>query len=145
MMKTKTELISFKSLLLAGDMQAAITALENSDRLCLSKSAGRDCIQIVSSYGLILLLHIILQIATEKPSCSGEVNLRIATLAIQRKMVQAELLDREKLKIALANVYDEAMILAKRELDQDGYDAAKLLQDLDQEAVLLQAIALIFA
>ncbi|AFY69701.1 hypothetical protein Pse7367_1410 [Thalassoporum mexicanum PCC 7367] len=144
-MKTKIGLNSFKSLLLAGDMQAAITALEDSDRLCSGKYKRSDCIEIVSSYGLILLLQLVLQIATEKVSCAGEVNLRIATLAIQRKMVEAELLDRKKLKAALASVYTEALALAKRELEQDGYDTAQLIPNLDREAILLQAIALVFA
>jgi DNA polymerase III delta prime subunit len=144
-MKTKIGLQTFKSLLVAGDMQAAINVLEESDRLCSSRYSNRDCLQIVSSYGLILLLNLIVRIATEQASCAGEVNLRIATLAIQRKMVEAELLDREKLKQALTSVYREAVLLAKRDLAQDGYDPEQLLGDLDHEDVLLQAIALILA
>jgi hypothetical protein len=144
-MGTKIGLQTFKSLLVAGDTQAAINVLEESDRLCSNRYADRDCLQIVSSYGLILLLNLIVKIATEKASCVGEVNLRIATLAIQRKMVEAELLDRDKLKQALVSVYLEAVLLAQRELAADGCDANELLQNLDREEVLLQAIALILA
>lgn len=138
------ELFTLKQLLLKGDIQGAITIVEE-----LEEMSRDDKINAISSYAVILLLHLIKQQVENRTTRSWEVSIRNSVRMIQQKNKRRQsggyYLPQEDLRLALEEAYPEAIDRASLEVEEGRYQSDELVQIVNGENILNQAIILIIA
>jgi hypothetical protein len=136
------ELLTLKSLLLKGDIQGALTIVED-----LEEMSRDDKINAIGSYATILIIHLIKQQAESRSTRSWDVSIRNSVFEIQRKNKRRRAggvyLEPEELRLALEEVYPVALNAASLEVAEGRYDAAELKQLINREAILDRAFELI--
>ena len=133
------ELIELRSLVQRGDLQSALTLIDE-----LEEMSKDDKINKVYSYAVILLLHLIKQAAEKRSTSSGEVSIHNSAISIQRTNKRRKaggnyLSDRE-LREILEEAYDRALDNARLEAFGGAYDAIALGKMVDRAAILKQAM-----
>lgn len=138
------ELFTLKQLLLKGDIQGAIAIVEE-----LEEMSRDDKINAISSYAVILLLHLIKQQAENRTTRSWEVSIRNSVRMIQQKNKRRQsggyYLPQEDLRLALEEAYPEAIDRASLEVEEGRYQSDELVQVVDRQNILNQAMLLIIA
>ncbi|MEQ9484818.1 DUF29 family protein [Coleofasciculus sp. F4-SAH-05] len=136
------ELLEIKSLLLKGDTQGALAIIEE-----LEEMSRDDKINNISSYGVILLLHLIKQQAENRTTRSWDVSIRNSVRQIQtknkRRKAGGYYLTPEELRLALEEAYPTAIDQASLEVEEGRYEPEELAQKVNQESIINQALALI--
>lgn len=138
------ELFTLKQLLLKGDIQGAIAIVEE-----LEEMSRDDKINAISSYAVILLLHLIKQQAENRTTRFWEVSIRNSVRMIQKKNKRRQsggyYLPQEDLRLALEEAYPEAIDRASLEVEEGRYQSDELVQIVNRENILNQAMLLIIA
>ncbi len=136
------ELFTLKALLLKGDIQGALVIVEE-----LEEMSRDDKINAISSYAVILLLHLIKQQVENRTTRSWQVSIRNSILEIQKKNKRRRAggvyLQPEELRLALEEAYPAALNKASLEVEEGRYDPEELEQMVDREDILNQAMVLI--
>jgi len=136
------ELFTLKALLLKGDVQGALVIVEE-----LEEMSRDDKINAISSYAVILLLHLIKQQVENRTTRSWQVSIRNSILEIQKKNKRRRAggvyLQPEELRLALEEAYPAALNKASLEVEEGRYDPEELEQMVDREDILNQAMVLI--
>ncbi len=121
------ELLMLKDLLLKGDVPAALAIIEE-----LEEMSRDDKISTISSYAIILLLHLIKQQVENRSTAAWEVSIRNSIRAIQKKNKRRKAggyyLTPEELRIALEEAYPDAIDRASLEVEEGRY----LPEELEQ-------------
>jgi len=138
------ELFTLKELLLQGDVKGALAIVEE-----LEEMSRDDKISAISSYAVILLLHLIKQHAEKRSTRSWEVSIRNSIRMIQKKNKRRQAggyyLPPEDLRIALEEAYPAAIDCAALEVEEGRYQPDELAKIVNQEEILQQAMTLILA
>ena len=138
------ELFTLKELLLKGDIQGVIAIVEE-----LEEMSRDDKINAISSYAVILLLHLIKQQVENRTTRSWEVSIRNSVRMIQKKNKRRQsggyYLPQEDLRLALEEAYPEAIDRASLEVEEVRYQSDELVQIVNRENILNQAMILIIA
>jgi len=136
------ELLELKDLLLKGDVPAAMAIVEE-----LEEMSRDDKISTISSYAVILLLHLIKQQVENRSTASWEVSIRNSVRAIQKKNKRRKAggyyLTLEELYIALEEAYPDAIDYASLEVVEGIYKPEALAETIDREVILDRAMSLI--
>ncbi len=136
------ELFTLKTLLLKGDIQGAIAIVEE-----LEEMSRDDKINAISSYAVILLIHLIKQQAENRTTRSWDVSIRNSVRTIQKKNKRRQAggyyLPPEDLRLALEEAYPDAIDQASLEVEEGRYDPNELEQMVNREKILNQAMILI--
>ncbi len=136
------ELFTLKDLLLKGDISGALIVVEE-----LEEMSRDDKISAISSYGVILLLHLIKQQAEKRTTRSWDLSIKNSARWIQRKNKRRKAggyyLTPEELRLALEEVYPDAIDKAAIEVEEGRYDTAILEKMVNREEILSQGMALI--
>jgi hypothetical protein len=136
------ELLTLKSLLLKGDVQGALAIVED-----LEEMSRDDKINAIGSYATILMIHLIKQQAESRSTRAWDVSICNSVFEIQRKNKRRRAggvyLESEELRLALKEVYPVALNAASLEVAEGRYDADKLKQLINREAILDRAFELI--
>jgi len=133
------ELIELRSLVQRGDLQSALTLIDE-----LEEMSKDDKINKVYSYAVILLLHLIKQSAEKRSTSSWEVSIHNSATSIQRTNKRRKaggnyLSDRE-LREILDEAYDRALDNARLEAFGGAYDAIALGKIVNRSEILEQAM-----
>ena len=136
------ELIELRSLVQRGDLQSALTLIDE-----LEEMSKDDKINKIYSYAVILLLHLIKQGAEKRSTTSWEVSIRNSVISIQRinkrrKAGGTYLSDRELNEI-LEDAYDRALDNARLEAFGGAYDAIALGKMVNQSEILKRSMQLL--
>jgi Domain of unknown function DUF29 len=138
------ELFTLKELLLKGDIQGSLALVEE-----LEEMSKDDKINNISSYGIILLLHLIKRQVENRTTRSWEVSIRNSVQQIQKKNKRRKAggyyLTPEELRIALEEAYPQAINEASLEVEGGRYEPEELENLVNQEEILNRALALILA
>lgn len=136
------ELFTLKTLLLKGDIQGALTIVEE-----LEEMSRDDKINAISSYAVILLLHLIKQQVENRTTRSWQVSIRNSILEIQKKNKRRRAggvyLQPEELRLALEEAYPAALNRASLEVEEGCYTPEELDIIVNRENILNQAMVLI--
>ena len=136
------ELFTLKALLLKGDIRGALAIVEE-----LEEMSRDDKINAISSYAVILLLHLIKQQVENRTTRSWEVSIRNSILEIQKKNKRRRAggvyLQPEELRLALEEAYPPALNEASLEVEEGRYEPEELEQLVNRENILNQAMVLI--
>ncbi|MCU0517469.1 MAG: DUF29 domain-containing protein [Oscillatoria sp. Prado101] len=136
------ELFTLKDLLLKGDISGALVIVEE-----LEEMSRDDKISNVGSYAVILLLHLIKQQVENRTTRSWDLSIRNSASQIQRKNKRRKAggyyLNLEELRLALEEVYLDAINAAAEQVEGGRYDAATLETLVSREDILNRALALI--
>jgi hypothetical protein len=136
------ELIEIKSLLLRGDNQGALAIVEE-----LEEMSKDDKINNISSYGVILLVHLIKQQVENRTTRSWDISIRNSVRQIQKKNKRRKAggyyLTPEELRIALEEAYPDAIDQASLEVEEGRYEPEELESLVNQEEILNRALGLI--
>lgn len=134
------ELFALKELLIKGDIPGALTIVDE-----LEEMSRDDKISNIGSYAVILLLHLIKQQAEKRSTRSWDLLIRNSARAIQRKNKRRRAgsfyLNLEELRLALEEVYPEAIDAAAQEVEEGRYETEELEQLINKEEVLNHALA----
>ncbi|WP_439566469.1 DUF29 family protein, partial [Gloeocapsopsis crepidinum] len=129
------ELFTLKELLLQGDVKGALAIVEE-----LEEMSRDDKISAISSYAVILLLHLIKQHAEKRSTRSWEVSIRNSIRMIQKKNKRRQAggyyLPPEDLRIALEEAYPAAIDCAALEVAEGRYQPDELAKIVNQEEIL---------
>ena len=136
------ELFTLKDLLLKGDISGALVIVEE-----LEEMSRDDKISNISSYAVILLLHLIKQQAENRTTRSWDVSIRNSVWEIQKKNKRRKAggyyLNSEELREAVEEAYSRAIDKAASEVSEGIYDAETLAQMVNKEEVIDRALNLI--
>lgn len=136
------ELFTLKQLLLKGDIQGAIAIVDE-----LEEISRDDKINAISSYAVILLLHLIKQQVENRTTRSWEVSIRNSVRMIQKKNKRRQsggyYLPQEDLRLALEEAYPEAIDRASLEIEEGRCQSDELVQIVNRENIFNQAMLLI--
>ncbi|PIG90895.1 DUF29 family protein [Gloeocapsopsis sp. IPPAS B-1203] len=138
------ELFTLKELLLQGDVKGALAIVEE-----LEEMSRDDKISAISSYAVILLLHLIKQHAEKRSTRSWEVSIRNSIWMIEKKNKRRQAggyyLPPENVRIALEEAYPAAIDCAALEVEEGRYQPDELAKIVNREEILQQAMTLILA
>ena len=136
------ELLELRELLLADRVSDALLLVEE-----MTEMSKDDKLNKIFSFGVILLLHLIKQVAEGRTTRSWETSILNAVKQIQRtnqrRKAGGMYLTVQELQDTLEDAYGSALRQAALEAFEGRYDAAELNQRVNQKAVINQAIALI--
>jgi len=136
------ELLELKQLLLKGDIKGSLAIVEE-----LEEMSRDDKITAISSYAIILLLHLIKQQAENRTTRSWDVSIRNSIWQIKNKNKRRKsggyYLTTEELNLALEEAYYRAIDKASLEVESGKYEAEELAKMVNQEEILNRAMALI--
>ncbi|MFB2974023.1 DUF29 family protein [Aerosakkonema sp. BLCC-F183] len=136
------ELLELKELLLKGDIKGSLALVEE-----LEEMSKDDKINNISSYSIILLLHLIKQQAEKRTTRSWEVSIRNSVREIQRKNKRRKAggyyLTIEELRSALEEAYPQAIDRASLEVEEGRYEAEELEKLVNKEEIIDRALAAI--
>jgi Domain of unknown function DUF29 len=138
------ELFALKELLLKGDIQGSLALVEE-----LEEMSKDDKISNISSYGIILLLHLIKRQVENCTTRSWKVSIRNSVQQIQKKNKRRKAggyyLTPEELRIALEEAYSQAINEASLEVEGGRYEPEELEQLVNKEEILNSALDLILS
>ena len=136
------ELLELRELLLADRVSDALLLVEE-----MTEMSKDDKLNKIFSFGVILLLPLIKQVAEGRTTRSWETSILNAVKQIQRtnqrRKTGGMYLTMQELQDTLEDAYDSALRQAALEAFEGRYEAAELEQRVDQKVVINQAIALI--
>jgi len=136
------ELFTLKALLLKGDIQGALAIVEE-----LEEMSRDDKINAISSYGVILLLHLVKQQVEHRTTRSWQVSIRNSIFEIQKKNKRRRAggvyLQPEELRLALEEAYLAALNRASLEVEEGRYAPEELDTIVNREDILNHAMVLI--
>ncbi len=136
------ELITLKNYLLAGDLTAALTLVDEME--AMSKD---DKISTIASYAVILLLHLIKQHVEQHTTKSWDVSIRNCVRQINRKNKRRKAggyyLTKDELLTILQEVFNDAIDQASLEVANGKYDYEQLSALVDKNLIIDQAMNLI--
>jgi hypothetical protein len=136
------EIIALKELLLKGDIQGSLILVED-----LEEMGRKAIIKTIRGYAVILLLHLIKQQAENRTTRSWDVSIRNSVREIQRENKRRKLsgyyLNQEELIETLEEAYLNAIDQASLEVKEGRYEPHELEQQVNQAAIIEQAITLI--
>jgi len=136
------ELFTLKDLLLKGDISGALVIVEE-----LEEMSRDDKISNISSYAVILLLHLIKQQAENRTTRSWDVSIHNSASAIKKKNKRRKAggyyLIAEELRTAIEEAYPDAIKSASLEVAEGIYDAETLAQMVNKEEIIDRTMALI--
>lgn len=136
------ELMTLKELLYQGKIPEALELVEELEEM--SKS---DKLNKIFSYGIILLLHLIKQVAEKRTTKSWEASIRNAVKQIQRTnkrpKAKGTYLTEEELLETLEDAYDSALDRASLEAFEGIYEAEEIREMVNREKILQKAMDLI--
>jgi hypothetical protein len=136
------ELFTLKDLLLKGDISGALVIVEE-----LEEMSRDDKISNISSYAVILLLHLIKQQAENRTTRSWDLSIRNSAWEIQKKNKRRKsggyYLNSEELREAVEEAYSRAIDKAALEVSEGIYDAETLENMVNKEEIIDRAMALI--
>jgi hypothetical protein len=136
------ELMALKELLYQGKIPEALELVEELEEM--SKS---DKLNKIFSYGIILLLHLIKQVAEKRTTKSWEASIRNAVKQIQRinkrPKAKGTYLIEEELVETLQDAYDSALDRASLEAFEGMYEAEEIGEMVERERIIQRAIELI--
>jgi hypothetical protein len=138
------ELLTLKELLLSGDVQGALTLVEDLEEM------GRDDkLNCIRSFSTVLLLHLIQQQAEHRTTRSWEISIRNALREIQstnkRRKASGYYLTEADLREALEEAYPTALDRASLEIVEGCFEPEALVAQVSREDLLQEAMALIVA
>ncbi|MBD2180159.1 DUF29 family protein [Planktothrix sp. FACHB-1355] len=136
------ELIALKELLHQGKVAEALILVEELEEM--SKS---DKLNKIFSYGIILLLHLIKQVAEKRTTKSWNLSIRNSVKQIQRtnqrEKAKGTYMNQEELLETLRDAYDLALERAALEAFEGSYEAEELAELVEREAIIARAMDLI--
>ena len=136
------ELMTLKNYLLAGDITAALTLVDEMEEM--SKD---DKISTIASYAVVLLLHLIKQQIEQHTTKSWDVSIRNCVRQINRKNKRRKAggyyLTKEELLNILQEVFNDAIDQASLEVADGKYDYEQLSALVDKNFIIDQAMSLI--
>jgi hypothetical protein len=136
------EIIALKELLLKGDIQGSLILVED-----LEEMGRKAIIKTIRGYAVILLLHLIKQQAENRTTRSWDVSIRNSVREIQRENKRRKssgyYLNQEELIETLEEAYLNAIDQASLEVKEGRYEPHELEQQVNQAAIIEQAITLI--
>ena len=136
------ELLTLKDLLLKGDIQGSLAIVEELEEL-----SRDDKISNISSYAVILILHLIKQQVENRSTRSWDFSIRNSVRGIQKKNKRRKAggfyLSLEELRIALEEAYPDAIDRASLEVKEGRYEPEELEQMVNREEILKRAMDLI--
>lgn len=136
------ELLELRELLLADRVSDALLLVEE-----MTEMSKDDKLNKIFSFGVILLLPLIKQVAEGRTTRSWEASILNAVKQIQRtnqrRKAGGMYLTMQELQDTLEDAYDSALRQAALEAFEGRYEAAELEQRVDQKILINQAIALI--
>ena len=134
--------MALKELLYQGKIPEALELVEELEEM--SKS---DKLNKIFSYGIILLLHLIKQVAEKRTTKSWEASIRNAVKQIQRinkrPKAKGTYLIEEELVETLQDAYDSALDRASLEAFEGMYEAEEIGEMVERERIIQRAIELI--
>jgi hypothetical protein len=136
------ELYALKDLLLKGDISGSLIIVEE-----LEEMSRDDKITAITSYAIILLLHLIKQQVKNRTTRSWDVSIRNSVWQIQNKNKRRKsggyYLNQEELNLALEEAYPRAIDKAALEVESGKYEPEELAELVNQEVILNRAMTLI--
>ncbi|HEY9848368.1 MAG TPA: DUF29 family protein [Leptolyngbyaceae cyanobacterium] len=136
------EILELKELLLKGDIKASLAIVEE-----LEEMSKDDKINNISSYSIILLLHLIKQQAENRTTRSWDVSIRNSVREIQRKNKRRKAggyyLTIEELRTTLEEAYPQAIDRASLEVEEGRYETEELEKLVNKEETIDRALSLI--
>lgn len=138
------ELLTLKELLLSGDVQGALTLVEDLEEM------GRDDkLNRIRSFSKVLLLHLIKRQAEHRTTRSWEISIRNALREIhstnKRRKAGGYYLTEADLREALEEAYPTALDGASLEVAEGCFEPEELAAQVSREDLLQEAMALIVA
>jgi len=136
------ELLELRTLLMGGNISEALVLVEE-----MTEMSKDDKINKISSYGKILLLHLIKRSAEKRTTRSWDLSIKNVVNEIQktnrRRRAGGTYLTIPELLETLAEVYNLAVDLAATEAFEGIHESVELGAMVDREEVIQEAIALI--
>jgi hypothetical protein len=136
------ELLTLKQLLQEGNIKDALIIVDELEEM--SKS---DKLNKIFSYGIILMLHLIKQVAENRSTRSWETSIFNAVKQIQRinqrRKSKGNYLDNQELLETFEDGYELALREASLEAFGGIYDAKKLENMVNKQAIIARVMALI--
>ncbi|NJL88403.1 MAG: DUF29 domain-containing protein [Coleofasciculaceae cyanobacterium SM2_1_6] len=136
------ELLELRTLLMGGNISEALLLVEE-----MTEMSKDDKINKISSFSIILLMHLIKQQAEKHSTRSWDVTIRNAARQIQRSNKRRKAggyyLSSAELLETLTDAYESALDAAALEAFGGHYESAELGAMVDQEGIIQEAIALI--
>lgn len=136
------ELMALKELLHQGKVEEALILVEELEEM--SKS---DKLNKIFSYGIILLLHLIKQVAENRSTRSWNLSIHNSIKQIQRanrrEKAKGTYMSEEELLETLRDAYDLALERAALEAFEGRYEADELAELVEREAIIAKAMDLI--
>lgn len=136
------EILELKELLLKGDIKASLAIVEE-----LEEMSKDDKINNISSYSIILLLHLIKQQTENRTTRSWDVSIRNSVREIQRKNKRRKAggyyLTIEELRTTLEEAYPQAIDRASLEVEEGRYETEELERLVNKEETIDRALSLI--
>jgi hypothetical protein len=137
------ELLELKELLLAGNLANALLLVEE-----MTEMSKDDKLNKIFSLSIILLLHLIKQQAEKRTTRSWDVSIRHSLQQIKRsnkrRKAKGNYLSLDELKETLTEAYLSALDEASLQVFEGRYEADEIAKMVDQDAIIEQAIALIW-
>ncbi|MEB3886813.1 DUF29 family protein [Lyngbya sp. CCY1209] len=137
------ELLELKRLLLKGDIAGSLAIVEE-----LEEMSRDDKINKITSYAIILLLHLIKQAVENRTTRSWDVSIRNCIRQIERTNKRRKsggyYLRRDELWEVLLSAYPDAIDAASLEVEEGRYEPRELEDLADRDTILNRAIALIW-
>ncbi len=136
------ELIELRSLVQRGDLQSALTLIDELEEMSKDDKSNK-----VYSYAVILLLRLITQAAEKRSTSSWEVSIHNSAISIQRtnkrRIAGGNYLSDRELREILEEAYDRALDNARLEVFGGAYDAIALGKMVNQSEILKRAMHLL--
>ncbi len=136
------ELLELKELLVNGQIDEALLLVED-----MTEMSRDDKLNKISSYGKILLIHLIKQTAENRTTRSWQVSIDNSVYEIKktnrRRKAKGTYLTPDEIKEALEDVYPIALSKASLEAFGGCYTTAELAKMVDFTTLINQGMALI--
>jgi hypothetical protein len=140
--KAMEELLELKTLLTQGNVSDALVLVEE-----MTEMSKDDKINKISSYGKILLLHLIKRQAEKRTTRSWDLSIENSIDEIQkinrRRKAGGTYLSSEELREALTDAYRIALARAATEAFEGRYSSTELAQMIDYDRLISDALNLI--
>ena len=137
------ELLELKGFLLNGNIADALLLVEE-----MTEMSKDDKLNKIYSFAKILLLHLIKQRAENRTTRSWDLSIKNSVREIQRtnqrRKAKGNYCEPSELRETIEEAYEIALDAAASEAFGGRYEADELGAMVDREAIIEQAIALVF-
>lgn len=137
------ELLELKGFLLNGNIADALLLVEE-----MTEMSKDDKLNKIYSFAKILLLHLIKQRAENRTTRSWDLSIKNSVREIQRtnqrRKAKGNYCEPSELRETIEEAYEIALDAAASEAFEGRYEADELGAMVDREAIIEQAIALVF-